>query len=537
MSPGELPYPPQQSHQGQPSQQPQWSSAPHLLPPAHAPPAFAGNPSNSAPPLGDQQQQQQQQQHFPNYYQQGPAGGQAGLPDSAMLDRPTTLSLNLSSLSIASPTNLSPINQSPHTSTATSGVSPITPISPSNPNIQGPSPFGAHHHPSSHPPGAYSQHAPPPSQPQFSFAPPDQGQGIRCEDLHYDLSARRMGLSSRSSSSSEKSVPRKRSITAGPLPTNIEEASMFDRTGGGNGANGAMQLDGPGDGYDEVDMTYSSVDPNGSPIDDSTSGGEQDDQLKPLINAPMASGQQGPHSVASQASGMNVIGKPIRARLGASTAPVTAPLPTAARRFARRRGSRGRGSTPGRRVSLPPLAVSQGAEDLAGAAPRLDSARHDVPPHRRWPSRKAQKISRQPAVQLGASTVRRPCVTTSLPAAVCGLARCRRSPANQQGDLWPQHSQGRHVAASTVTCEPPLHRADNPLETPGTRPSQCSSSKEPRELRGPLPCRMFLVAAILASKFLQDKCNWNCTWVELAGDLRARHLGPVRPRRRSSLRE
>ncbi|KAA1470262.1 hypothetical protein DENSPDRAFT_679744 [Dentipellis sp. KUC8613] len=311
MSPGELPYPPQQSQQGQPSQQPQWSSAPHLLPPAHAPPAFAGNPSNSAPPLGDQQQQQQQQQHYPNYYQQGPAGGQAGLPDSAMLDRPTTLSLNLSSLSVASPTNLSPINQSPHTSTATSGVSPITPISPSNPNIQGPSPFGAHHHPPSHPPGAYGQHAPPPSQPQFSFAPPDQGQGIRYEDPHYDLSARRMGLSSRSSSSSEKSVPRKRSFTAGPLPTNIEEASMFDGTGGGNGANGAMQLDGPGDGYDEVDMTYSSVDPNGSPIDDSTSGGEQDDQLKPLIDAPMASGQQGPHSMASQASGMNVIGKPM----------------------------------------------------------------------------------------------------------------------------------------------------------------------------------------------------------------------------------
>ncbi|TFY78641.1 hypothetical protein EWM64_g5372 [Hericium alpestre] len=297
MSPGELQYPQQSSQQQQqqpPSQQPpSWPSAPHLLQPGHAQPGYPPPPSG---PGGGQPSLGGEHQHYPGYYQ---GSAPPPIPEGAMMERGTSLSLNLSSLSVASPTNLSPINQSPHTSTATSGLSPITPISPSNPAIQGQNPFGAHQHPPSHPP--YGQHPPPGSQHQFSFAPPDQSQGIRYEDPNYDIS-RRMGLSSRSSSSSEKSVPRKRSFTAGPLPIppNIEEANMFDASGT------SMQLDNPAEAYDEVDMGYPSVDPNGSPIDGSTSSGEQDDQLKPLIDTPTAQSQH-----AMQASSMSIIGKPM----------------------------------------------------------------------------------------------------------------------------------------------------------------------------------------------------------------------------------
>ena len=81
-------------------------------------------------------------------------------------DRPgdkTALSLNLSSLSVTSPTNLSPINPSPHPSThASSHVSPITPISPSGNSLV------AHHHP-------HHAHHPHIQQP-FQFAAPDHGE-------------------------------------------------------------------------------------------------------------------------------------------------------------------------------------------------------------------------------------------------------------------------------------------------------------------------------------------------------------------------
>ncbi|KAI0297477.1 HSF-type DNA-binding-domain-containing protein [Multifurca ochricompacta] len=226
-----------------------------------------------------------------------------------MMER-STLSLNLSSLTVTSPTNLSPINPSPLTSTATSGVSPITPLSPSNGHH---TPFGAHHHAQFHPNHSQqpsqqqqqqqqSQQPGPPSQ--FSFAPPDNQGGIRFDSdpTHNDLSARRVGLSSRSSSSSDKSVPRKRSFTAGTsLHTNVDER-MFDPLGQ------PMDIHTPAS-YDEVEMGYpSSLDPNGSPIDEATSD-EQDDHLKPLeMNC---SNSQVPSSLQTNGSGMNVIGKPI----------------------------------------------------------------------------------------------------------------------------------------------------------------------------------------------------------------------------------
>ncbi|KAI0315052.1 HSF-type DNA-binding-domain-containing protein, partial [Amylostereum chailletii] len=199
----------------------------------------------------------------------------------------TNLSLNLSSLSVASPTNLSPINPSPLASTATSGMSPITPISPS----QGPNtphtPFGGHsHHSHSH---FHPQQQP---QSQFSFAPPDQGLRHGYEDPNHDLSARRIGLSSRSSSASDKSVPRKRSFSsATPLAPSLEEHMFSTDTPAGTP-------------YDEVDMAYPSADPNGSPIDGS--GSDQDDPMR-SVDPPSASLSS--HSL--QASSMGIIGKPL----------------------------------------------------------------------------------------------------------------------------------------------------------------------------------------------------------------------------------
>ncbi|KAI8985664.1 HSF-type DNA-binding-domain-containing protein [Trametes punicea] len=194
----------------------------------------------------------------------------------SLSDRPgdkTALSLNLSSLTVTSPTNLSPINPSPHPSThASSHVSPITPISPSG----GPGNLVGHHHPQHHP------HHPHPhihQQQPFQFAAPDQG--IRYEDAHYDSYGSKRLTSSRSSSSSEKSVPRKRSYTTlAPLTTSVEE-TPYD-----------LSSENPGSAmYDEVDMGYGAMDTEGSPIDGSNSGGEQDEQMKPMEGqAPTSAG-------------------------------------------------------------------------------------------------------------------------------------------------------------------------------------------------------------------------------------------------------
>ena len=66
-------------------------------------------------------------------------------------------------------------------------------------------------------------------------------------------------------------MPRKRSYTTlAPLATSVEE-TQYDL---GDNPNSAM--------YDEVDMTYGQMDAEGSPIDGSNSGGEQDEQMKPM---------------------------------------------------------------------------------------------------------------------------------------------------------------------------------------------------------------------------------------------------------------
>ncbi|KAH9930260.1 HSF-type DNA-binding-domain-containing protein [Fomitopsis serialis] len=192
-----------------------------------------------------------------------------------------SLSLNLSSLSVASPTNMSPINPSPHPSTQPSShVSPITPISPS----------GLHAHHAHHHPGL---------QPPFSFAPPGSGAdhaSVRYEEA-YDYSGRRL-TSSRSSSSSDKSVPRKRSFPTVPaLSTNIEEPY------------GDHSMD--ASPYDEVDMNYGGLDTEGSPVDGSTSGGEQDDHLKPLEASSLQQGSASQGAHGSMPPQVGMLGKPL----------------------------------------------------------------------------------------------------------------------------------------------------------------------------------------------------------------------------------
>lgn len=278
MSTVESPY----SQQSQPQSQ-QWSQqTPHLIPPSHNQSSF---PSPSSPTAS------LSEQHYPPYYQQqqpqqqhsGQSGMNDGIVDRVVDRSSTALSLNLSSLSVASPTNLSPINPSPHPSTqASTHVSPITPISPSTAGLH--PQISAHHHHSHH-------HHHPHMQQPFQFAAPDHG--VRYDEGHYDYSGRRL-TSSRSSSSSEKSVPRKRSFpTVSTLATSVEETA-YDHSMGTSP-------------YDEVDMSYGGLDAEGSPIDGSTSGGEQDDQLKPMEGQIPTGG--GVH--AGMPSSMGLLGKPL----------------------------------------------------------------------------------------------------------------------------------------------------------------------------------------------------------------------------------
>ncbi|PPQ86544.1 hypothetical protein CVT25_007202 [Psilocybe cyanescens] len=233
-----------------PQRQQHWP--PHLLPPSLAHQAQSSFPS---PPGSDhgqhysqffqtqaqahvaQQQAQQQQQQ-----QQQQTERTQGDP----LNRATSsLSLNLSSLSVTSPTNLSPINGS--SAVAAAGLSPATPISPST------NPFGHHHlhgvhghapnhgsHPHSHP--HHMQSSP------FSYDP-NQGASGQQSPHHYDdqgpppgssagYDTRRTPAPSRSSSSggSASQLPRKRSFSANSNNSNISAGP------GGAGAGGPGSL-------------------------------------------------------------------------------------------------------------------------------------------------------------------------------------------------------------------------------------------------------------------------------------------------------
>lgn len=251
--------------------QAQWSQQPHLLPPLHTQTSFP-SPSTPSSSLGEQ--------HYPAYYAQ-----QSN--DSNIVDgrSSTSLSLNLSSLSVASPTNLSPIHPS---------VSPITPISPSNAGLHQ-NALAAHHH------GLHHAHV---GQP-FQFTPPEQ-QGVRYDDAQYDYPGGRRITSSRSSSSSDKSVPRKRSFTSGTaLTPAVEESAATPVSGQYEHGSSAPMDTSP---YDEVEMSYSGLDAENSPIDGSTSGGEQDEQTK---QPPETQGSSGASASQSAGQSTGIIGKPI----------------------------------------------------------------------------------------------------------------------------------------------------------------------------------------------------------------------------------
>ncbi|KAF9784975.1 HSF-type DNA-binding-domain-containing protein [Thelephora terrestris] len=236
----------QHPHQQQPPppQQQSWNQSAASLNSLLQPP----QPSSLAPAQDHHHHQQQQLYH--HYSTSGSADSR---PQTS-----TSLSLNISGLSVASPTNLSPITPSTHQST-NSAVSPITPISPGQQGLGGGpgTHLHHHHHPAVHP----FQFVPPPLDHRYDDQP--------TVSIPYDYS-RRLN-SSRSSSSDEKSIPRKRSFTtnASMLEDNIYETADVDI----HTPNGSI--------YDEMDLSYTTA-VSGSPADGGSNSGGEEDSLKPM---------------------------------------------------------------------------------------------------------------------------------------------------------------------------------------------------------------------------------------------------------------
>ena len=248
------PHHPQQTQQHPHQQQPQpqqqsWNQTAAPLTSLLQPPQ-----SSSLAPAQDHHHHQQQQLYH-HYSTPGPTDSR---PQTS-----TSLSLNISGLSVASPTNLSPITPSTHPSTG-SAVSPITPISPAQQALGSGGPathLHHHHHPAVHP----FQFVPPPLDHRYD----DQS----AVSVQYDYSRRL--TSSRSSSSDEKSIPRKRSFTANGtmLEDNLYETGDLE-----------------GSVYDEMDMSYTNA-VSGSPADGGSNSGGEDDPLKPMSQCGSLSGK------------------------------------------------------------------------------------------------------------------------------------------------------------------------------------------------------------------------------------------------------
>lgn len=175
------------------------------------------------------------------------------------------LSLNISSLSVTSPTNPSPINLSP-----SSALSPVSTIPPSTPISPSTIPFSHHNH--------------------FQFDP-----------AHYDDqfdSRRTPGPSRSSSTSSTSQPPRKRSFTSNPTSVSLNsslvvEENIYDE------ARDTIDLP----AYDEMDIRYGPND--GSPVDGSGSGSGGEDALGGT------GGQIGMSMPVGMAGSMNILGKPM----------------------------------------------------------------------------------------------------------------------------------------------------------------------------------------------------------------------------------
>lgn len=205
-------------------------------------------------------------------------------PDQRLERAATTgqLSLNISSLSVTSPSNLSPITPSPHPSTASTTLSPITPLSPSTTNMTPQQHAFTHRAHAAHQVGA-------PVASMFAYVPPGDHTGAPGSGFDMPMHAshapqahaphRSTAPSSRSSSSSGKSIPRKRSFTgaAARLPIAMEE-SIYEPDMSGS-MNAPLDLT-PGP-YDDIDVGYP-IDSQGSPIEGSSSGGEHDEIFNSL---------------------------------------------------------------------------------------------------------------------------------------------------------------------------------------------------------------------------------------------------------------
>ncbi|KAF8659813.1 hypothetical protein AX16_001698 [Volvariella volvacea WC 439] len=286
--------------------QQQWPS--HLIP-QHS---HSAQPSFSSPPANDHGSHYSFYHQPPTSQAPQPTTGQAG-EQLNHLSRTTALSLNLSSLSVTSPTNHSPITGP----SASSALSPVTPISPSA------NPFAHphHHHSMSSqfqfttpdPAGSASQQA----QPTASYDDHGNSQQPPGSSAGYD--SRRTPLSSRSSAGSTASVAqmsRKRSLTAGAPPTSTGGSSL------GSGVVGstlleeslyeeprdtAMDLGSSQGTYNPDDMFSGNGAAGGSEGSGSPSGGED--------NAPPT--QSGMSTMPSNGTSngvggsMNILGKPM----------------------------------------------------------------------------------------------------------------------------------------------------------------------------------------------------------------------------------
>ncbi|KAF8909238.1 hypothetical protein CPB84DRAFT_1495734 [Gymnopilus junonius] len=240
--------------------QPQWP--PHLLAPSHPQASFP------SPPASDHGQQQ-------HYYFQTPQQSDPRPPSDPLHRATSSLSLNLSSLTVASPTNLSPINPP----SAAAALSPVTPISPST------NPFGHHlqhsahgmHTPHGHASASHGGHnhghAPPShhmQQSPFAYDPsqgtPGQQSPSHYDDQHHQQQQQQQqgggvppGSSagydtcrtpgpSRSSSSgtpATSQLPRKRSFTAN---SNAPSAAPAGNASAASGGPGGSSTSGNGSG-------------------------------------------------------------------------------------------------------------------------------------------------------------------------------------------------------------------------------------------------------------------------------------------------
>ncbi|KAJ8518094.1 hypothetical protein ONZ45_g4812 [Pleurotus djamor] len=327
--------------QGQRTQQANWQPT-HMMPP-HAHP---GQSSFAAPVTPSAVQEHGQ--HYPFYPSQQQVQGTSQPQNSTQpagdqsqahgMSRTTSaLSLNLSSLSVASPTNLSPINppQSSH-GHPSNALSPVAPLSPANNH-----PY--HHHNIA----SQFQFNPPdlPSVPQQQGGPgqvPGSSHGPGSgASTPYDESTpqqqpydRRMAATpttaSRSSSAStshststslssigssaQVGLPRKRSFSSNAASTDtlVEVDEAYDES---------MDTTTPGS-YDDMDMRYTPGPGTGtgnvSPVDGSGSGGEDG-----LVNGGAVSsngigmggigggGGGGLNMGLGSVGNMNVLGKPM----------------------------------------------------------------------------------------------------------------------------------------------------------------------------------------------------------------------------------